>query len=388
MFQFHKELEQLEQQHLFRALIPFDSGPGAISRKDGKTLLLFCTNNYLGLANHPKLKAAAISAIQEWGVGAGASRLISGHLRLNDRLESGLARFKSTEAALVFSSGYMTNVGAIGTIVQKEDLILADRLNHASLFAGCRLSGGRFRVYAHKDMTQLRRLLENRKTGQEVLIVTDGIFSMDGDIAPLSEILALAEEYDASIYLDDAHATGVLGAHGGGTCDHFNLSNPRIIQMGTFSKALGGFGGFIAGRRTLREYLINKAPSFIYTTALPPSILATALAALDLIETEGSLREGLWKNRGYFCRKVTQLGFDTLKSETPIVPLHIGSSEKAVDFSKRLFEDGIYIPPIRPPTVPEGTSRLRVTLTSAHTESQIDFLLSRLEKIGKDLRVI
>ncbi len=388
MFQFEKALTKLEQQHLSRALIPLDSESSTVARRNGRELLLFCTNNYLGLANHPKLKAAAISAIQARGVGAGASRLISGHSDLNDDLEAKVARFKSAESALVFSSGYMTNIGAIGSIAQKEDLILADRLNHASLVVGCRLSGGRFRVYAHKDMTQLRRLLSNRKTIQNVLIVTDGIFSMDGDIAPLPEILALAEEYDASIYLDDAHATGVLGVHGGGTCDHFKLSSSRIIQMGTFSKACGGFGGFIAGKGALKQYLINKASSFIYTTALPPGVLATALAALELIEAEGSLRKGLWKNRAYFCERAAQLGFDTLASETPIVPLCIGSSEKAVDFSKRLFEDGIYIPPIRPPTVPEGTSRLRVTLTAAHTKCQIDFLLSRLEKIGKDLRVI
>ncbi len=388
MFQFQKALGQLEQKHLFRELIPFDSEPSTVAQKNGKTLLLFCTNNYLGLANHPTLKSAAVSAIQNWGVGAGASRLISGHLRLNDRLESVVARFKSTEAALVFSSGYMTNIGAIGTIVQREDLILADRLNHASLVAGCRLSEGRFRIYPHKDMTKLRKLLSDRKVGQDVLIVTDGVFSMDGDITPLPEILKLAEEYDASIYLDDAHATGVIGAHGGGTCDHYQLSSSRIIQMGTFSKAFGGFGGFIAGTSTLKQYLINKAPSFIYTTALPPSVLATALAAFELIEAEASLRERLWKNRAYFCHKAVQLGFDTLGSETPIVPLRIGSSEKAINFSKKLLEEGIYIPSIRPPTVPEGTSRLRVTLTASHTESQIDFLLSRLEKVGKDLRVI
>lgn len=388
MFQFQDEPGLVEQKDLSRKLIPLDPESATAARKNGREVLLFCTNNYLGLANHPDLKAAAISAIQSGGVGAGASRLISGHSGLNDRLESAVARFKSAESALVFNSGYMTNIGAIGSIVQKEDLILADRLNHSSLIAGCRLSGGKFRVYPHKNMLQLKKLLSNRKSGQNVLIVTDGIFSMDGDIAPLPEILALAEDYDATIYLDDAHATGVLGARGGGTCDHFGLSSPRIIQMGTFSKAFGGFGGFIAGTRVLRHYLINKAPSFIYTTALPPSVLATALAALELIEVEGFLRERLWKNRAYFCDKVVKLGFNTLESETPIIPLLIGSSEKAVEFSNRLSEGGIYIPPIRPPTVPEGTSRLRVTLTAAHTESQIDFLLSRLEEIGKDLRVI
>ncbi|MFQ5780647.1 MAG: aminotransferase class I/II-fold pyridoxal phosphate-dependent enzyme, partial [Nitrospiria bacterium] len=286
------------------------------------------------------------------------------------------------------NSGYMTNIGTIGTLVQKTDLILSDRLNHASLVEGSRLSGGKFRVYRHKDMEQLRRLLSNRKAIQDVLIVTDGIFSMNGDIAPLREILKLAEEYNALIYLDDAHATGVLGPHGGGTCDHFSLSSPHIIQMGTLSKALGGFGGFIAGSESLTQYLINKARPFIYTTALPPSVLATALAALDLIEADRSLRERLWKNRDTLYQKVVQLGFDTFESETPIIPIRIGSSEKAVAFSKKLLDEGVYIPAIRPPTVPSGTSRLRISLMATHTEEQIDFLLSLLEKIGKALRLI
>jgi 7-keto-8-aminopelargonate synthetase-like enzyme len=237
-------------------------------------------------------------------------------------------------------------------------------------------------------MEQLRKLLSNRGKIQNTLIVTDGVFSMDGDIAPLPEILSLAEEYDAFIYLDDAHATGVLGPSGRGTCDHFHLSNSRIIQMGTLSKALGGLGGFIAGSDLLVTYLINRARPFIYTTGLPPSVLAAALAALEVIEGNQSLRDQLWENKNYLSQRLGQLGFDLCGSETPIIPIRVGSSEKALLFSRRLSEEGVFIPAIRPPTVPAGTSRLRISLMATHTKEQIDSLLLLLEKIGKELRII
>ena len=383
-----EELEHLRQKYLLRSLLQVDSGPSASVLLGGREVLLFCSNNYLGLANHPILKAAAVSAIQTWGVGAGASRLVSGNLGLYKQLEARVAILKRTESALVFSSGYAANIGAIGAIVKKGDLILADRLNHASLVDACRLSEGTFRVYRHKEMEQLERLLERRKKDQAVLIITDGIFSMDGDITPLREILHLADRYDAMVYLDDAHATGVLGVHGGGTADFFHLSSPRLIQMGTFSKALGGLGGFIAGSQTLIRYLINKARSFIYTTALPPSVLASAHSAIALIEKDPSFREKLWKNRAYFHEKAISLGFDTLSSETPIIPILIGESKKALAFSRRLLEKEVYLTAIRPPTVAEGTARLRITLTANHTKAQIDTLLNQLEIIGKELRLI
>lgn len=388
MFRLQEEISRLHEQHLFRSLLPIGSEPSATVEQDGRKLLLFCSNNYLGLANHPVLKTAALSAVKNWGVGAGASRLISGNIDITRSLELRLAQFKKTESALVFNSGYGANLGAISALIGKSDLILADRLNHASLVDGCRLSKGKFRVYRHKDTEQLRRLLSSRKGKQNTLIVTDGVFSMDGDIAPLPEILSLAEQYEAFIYLDDAHGTGVLGPGGRGTCEHFGLSSHRIIQMGTFSKALGGFGGFICGSDLLIEYLVNKARPFIYTTALPPSVLATALAALDLVEENRSLRDQLWKNREYLTQKLTQLGFNLCGSETPIIPIWIGSSEKALLFSQKLLQEGILIPAIRPPTVPSGTSRLRITLMATHTRDQIDFLLLLLEKIGKELRLL
>jgi 8-amino-7-oxononanoate synthase len=388
MFHFQEQIKRLQEQHLFRSLLPIDSEPSTVIEQNGRKCLLFCSNNYLGLANHPALKTAAMSAIKSWGIGAGASRLISGNIDINRSLELRLAQFKKTESALVFNSGYMANLGAISAIIGKSDLILADRLNHASLVDGCRLSKGKFRVYRHKDTEQLRKLLSSRGKNQNTLIVTDGVFSMDGDLAPLPEILSLAEQYEAFIYLDDAHGTGVLGPRGGGTCEHFNLSSSRIVQMGTFSKALGGFGGFIAGSDLLIKYLINKARPFIYTTALPPGVLATALAALDWVEENPSVRNQLWKNRNYLAQKLSQLGFDLCGSETPIVPIRIGSSEKALLFSQKLLQEGILIPAIRPPTVPVGTSRLRITLMATHTRDQIDFLLLLLEKIGKELRVL
>ena len=388
MFHFQEQIEHLQGEHLFRSLFPIGSEQSTVIDYDGGKCLLFCSNNYLGLANHPALKMAATSAIESWGVGAGASRLISGNFNINRSLELRLAQFKQTESALVFTSGYTANIGAITALMEKTDLILADRRNHASLVDGCRLSKGKFRIYRHKDTDQLRRLLSSRKENQNTLIVTDGVFSMDGDIAPLPEILSLAEQFDAFIYLDDAHGTGVLGPRGRGTCDHFQLRSNRIIQMGTFSKALGGFGGFVAGGELLVKYLINKARPFIYTTALPPSVLASALASLDIVEKDSILRDQLWKNRDYLFHSLTQLGFNLCGSETPIIPLHIGSSEKALLFSQKLLQGGIFIPAIRPPTVPLGTSRLRMTLMATHTREQIDFLLLLLEKIGRELRLI
>lgn len=383
-----KTLKGLKETHLLRSLRGIDSAQETRILFEGKQVLLFCSNNYLGLANHPKLKKAAIEAIEHWGVGTGASRLISGNLSLFKQVEKKLAALKSTESALVFNSGYTTNIGVIGNLVKKGDLILGDRLNHASLIDACRLSSATFRIYRHKDMMQLQRLLAARKSGQRILIVSDAVFSMDGDIAPLPDLIGLAERYDARIYLDDAHGTGVLGAYGGGTADHFQISSQRLIQMGTLSKALGGFGGFIAGDKMLIDTLINTSRPFIYTTALPPSVLATALAALEVIEKEAVLRDQLWKNRHYLSDQLQQLGFDTLESETPILPILIGDSKIAMAFSETLLENGIYVSAIRPPTVPEGGARLRITVMASHTFAQIDYLLEQLEKAGRNLGVI
>ncbi len=388
MQEFKEILTQLRAEGLYRAVLQIDSETSATVRLQGRDVLVFCANNYLGLANHDRLKKAATEAIETWGSGAGAARLVSGNIALYGAVEKKLAQYKGTAAALVFSTGYMANLGAIGAIAKKGDLILADRLNHASLVDACRLSGARFRIYRHRDTAQLEMLLQKRNAGQNVLIVSDGVFSMEGDIAPLPEILRLADRYDAQVYLDDAHATGVLGENGGGTAAYFGCSNTRLIQMGTFSKALGGFGGFVAGTEDLIHLLINKARPFIYTTALPASVLASALAALELLQSDPSLIQQLWRNRAYFVQKISELGFDILGSETPIVPLLVGSPEKALAFSKHLLEKNILVSAIRPPTVPKGTARLRVTLMATHTKEQIDVLLHELECIGQRLKVI
>ncbi|TAK04325.1 MAG: 8-amino-7-oxononanoate synthase [Candidatus Manganitrophaceae bacterium] len=388
MFNFQKEISFLTKQHLARNLVPIDSRQSTTLKQNGRIFLQFSSNNYLGLADHSTLKSAAIAAIQNWGVGGGSSRLVTGNSRLYVELENRIAKFKNTESALVFSSGYAANIGSIGALVQKGDIIFADRLCHASLIEGARLSGATLRVYHHKDTEQLGRLLQKRKVKDKTLIVTDGVFSMDGDITPLPEILRLAEEHNAFVYLDDAHSTGVLGPHGQGTCDHFGLINSRIIQMGTLSKALGGLGGFIASDQSLIEYLINRARPFIYTTALPPSVLATSIAALDLIGKDPSIRKQLWRHTNQVRKHLNQIGFNTCGSETPIIPIRVGKTETALDFSRKLLDEGIYIPAIRPPTVPDGTSRLRISLMASHTDEQIQFLLVTLEKIGKELRLI
>jgi 8-amino-7-oxononanoate synthase len=388
MFNFQEEITFLSRQHLTRTLVPIGPGQSTTLELNGRTFLHFSSNNYLGLADHFTLKLAATKAIEEWGVGGGASRLVSGNSRIYLELESRIARFKGTESALVFPSGYAANIGSIAALVQKSDLVFVDRLCHASLIDGVRLSGATLRVYRHKDTEQLGKLLRQRKEKNRTLIITDGVFSMDGDIAPLPEILRLAEEFNSVIYLDDAHATGVLGPNGRGTCDHFGLSNPRIIQMGTLSKALGSLGGFIAADRFFVEYLINKARPFIYTTALPPAVLAAALAGFDLIDHHPEIRKQLWHLTNHLRTQINRIGFKTCGSETPIIPILIGQTEAALTFSQKLLEEGIYVPAIRPPTVSDGASRLRISLMATHTEEQIQFLLNTLEKIGKELRLI
>jgi 8-amino-7-oxononanoate synthase len=386
--QFEEEIENLREKGLLRSLTAIDSEQDTTITIAGRRLLAFCSNNYLGLANHPALKEAAIAAIQKFGVGAGASRLVSGNLCLYEVLEDEIAKFKSSEKALVFNSGYTANIGILTALIGEKDLVLFDRLNHASLFDCVTISGGRLRVYRHKDMKQLQRLLSGRSSGQKAWIITDGVFSMDGDIAPLPEMVSLAEQYDALIYLDDAHGTGVLGENGKGTREHFHLKTNRIIEMGTISKALGGFGGFVAGSGLLIQYLTNKAKSLIYTTALPPSILATALCALKLIQKESVFREKVWENTNQLRQSVIKMGYDICGSETPIIPVLIGEADVAVAFSKRLMEEGIYVPAIRPPTVPKGQARLRMTLMATHTKKQVFILTSKLKEIGSELGLI
>ena len=383
-----EDLELLKEKGLYRYLRVLESSPAPEALLDGKQVLLFSSNNYLGLSTHPKVIEAAKAALLRYGTGSGASRLISGNFSLYTTLEEKLARLKQTEAAVVFSSGYAANLGAIQSLVGTADLIVIDKLNHACLIDGARLSGARMRSYPHGDLAYLEKVLQSEATAGRRLIATDGVFSMDGDIVPLQEILVVARRHNASILLDDAHATGVLGTRGGGTCEFLRIQDDAVIQMGTLSKALGGLGGFICGSRTLIEYLVNHARTLVYSTALPPSVLAGAIAALEVLETEPSLREALWKNVEILRRGLSGIGYNLMKSSTHILPILLGENELAVRFSKGLLKEGLFIPAIRTPTVPKGTARLRLTVMATHTEAHLDKALQAFHKVGRQVGVI
>lgn len=382
---FENELSQLSERNLLRRLRVVDSYDGPRITMNNRELLLLCSNDYLGLANHPALRQAALQAMERYGFGAGASRLVSGTSELHHALENKLALFKGTEAALVFNSGYAANTGIIPAIVGTGDLILSDSLNHASIVDGCRLSKSQVKIYPHKDSAQVETLLKNNSKAKRKLIVTDGVFSMDGDIAPLPDLVNLAEKYGAILMVDDAHGTGVLGQTGKGTVEHFGLSGRVHIQMGTLGKALGSFGAYAAGRKELIDLLINCSRSFIYSTALPSSVCAASLAAIDLIEQEPERRIRLWNNRNQYLNGLRSIGISTGATETPIIPLFIGDSGRALKAAEKLFESGIYATAIRPPTVPADAARIRTTVSAAHTEVDIDSALdifSRLKKEG------
>lgn len=370
-----KELQEIKEKGLYRDLriITGPQEPRVII--EGRECLLFASNNYLGLANHPRLKKASQEAIERYGVGAGASRLISGTMELHTRLEERIARFKGRESAILFSSGYLANLGVITSLVGREDVVIVDRLNHASIIDAARLSFAKLLVYPHRDMSRLERILERCQAYKRRLIVTDSIFSMDGDLAPLPEIVSLAKKYQAFVMIDEAHATGVFGRKGRGAEEHFGLEGEIDIVMGTLSKAIGSLGGFVTGSQRLIEYLRNKARSFIYTTALPPGVCAASMAGLDLIENEPLLRERLWQNVRYIRDGLLRMGFDLMGSETQIIPILIGGVGKTMEISEYLFSQGIFIPGIRPPTVPEDRCRLRMSLMATHTREDLDRLL-------------
>ena len=384
---FEKELKDIKNKGLYRRLRIVESEQSSKIIIDGKEVILLSSNNYLGFANHPKIKEAAKEAIDKYGAGSGAARLISGNSVLYKELEEKIAEFKNTEAALVFGSGYLANISILSTVVEEGDLILSDELNHASIIDGCRLSRAEKIIYRHKDIRQIEEILSKNKT-KKTLIVTEGVFSMDGDIAPLPEIIAHAKRYSAMVMVDDAHGAGVLGKRGKGTAEHFGIGKGIDIHMGTLGKALGAYGAYAAGDKGLIEFLINKARGFIFTTALPPSVLASAIMAIRILEDEPELIKRLWNNRDYIVNGLKNIGFDTMGCETPIIPILIGSAEKALKMSEGLFEEGIYVPAIRPPTVPEDTCRLRLTVMSAHTKNDLDIALKAFEKVGKRLNII
>jgi len=381
---FQEEVEELKKKGLHRNLLVIESAQRPRVKVEGRNFLLFSSNNYLGLANHPQLKKDTKKAIDKYGVGAGASRLISGNMILHQKLEKKIAEFKECEEAIIFTSGYTANIGVIPALVRSGDLVIIDKLCHASIIDGCRLSKAKLQVYPHRDVEALEKILKRSdKKAIKRLIITEGIFSLDGDISPLPEILTLAKKYEALILLDDAHATGVLGKEGRGTCEYFNLKDNCIIQMGTFSKALGSLGGFVGANKSLIDYLRNKARSFIYSTALPPSVIATSLSALEIVKSNPRPRERLWKNVNYLKKKLKELGFNLLNTTSQIIPLIVGDNEKTLRVSESLYQEGILIPAIRTPTVPKGTERLRITLMATHQKRDLDYLISVLLELGE-----
>ena len=355
---------------------------------DNRRIILLSSNNYLGLATHPAVVEAAVSATRQYGAGSGASRLVCGTLPPHEALETALAQFKGTEASLTFAAGYLANISVIPTLIGKDGLILADRLCHASLIDGCRLSGATFRVYHHRDMSHLERLLARRSPVKPTLIVTDGLFSMDGDIAPLTDIATLAELYDAAVFVDDAHGTGILGRTGRGTLEHCDVESRLPYHMGTLSKALGSAGAYLAGSTAFITYLVNTCRAFTYTTAPTPASAAAATAALRVIEEEPDRRARLWHNRERLAQGLIGLGFPLTASESPILPILVGDADRTVSFAHTLMTYGVYAPAIRPPTVPPATSRIRLTITADHTSEHIDEALNALEQAGRALHLI
>lgn len=382
-----RELEQLKQEGRYRPISVWESGSDTWMTIGGRRVLQMSSNNYLGLTNHPDMKAAAIAAIEQYGVGSGSVRTITGTLSIHDQLERELAAFKGTEAALVFQSGFTTNQGVM-TILGPDDVVISDELNHASIIDGIRLTKAQRRIYAHKDMDQLEAVLRECGGFAKRLVVTDGVFSMDGDIAPLPAIVELAEKYDAIVYVDDAHASGVLGRNGKGSTDHFGLTGRVHIQVGTLSKAVGAVGGYVAGDQVLKDFLIQKARPFLFSTSQPPAVAASCLAAIRVLKQSGELIEQLWANAGYFRTKVQELGFDTGASETPIVPVIVGEPARAMRFSDLLLQEGVFAQGIVYPTVAMDKGRVRFIVTAKHTRDDLDHALGALEHAGRQLGLL
>ena len=379
---FEEELSELDRQGLRRFCRRVEAVEGGRIRVDGRWLIHLASNNYLGLTQHPKVIAAAQEALARYGAGAGSARLIGGTFPPHEELEAELADFKQAEDCLLFSTGYMANLGIVTALMGPGDLIIGDRLNHASLIDACRLSGAAFRIYPHGDADRLEEALRKRRAGhRKVLVVTEGLFSMDGDLAPLPAIVEMARRYDAWVLVDEAHATGVFGSSGRGSLEHFNISTDGILQMGTLSKALGSVGGFLAGPRVVVELLRNKARPFIYTTALPPSCAAAALEALRVIREEPVRRRRLWENVHRWSSGLMKQGWKLTSHASPILPIRIGSNQETMLLAQRLFEAGVYAPAIRPPTVPEGSARIRTSLTALHTEEDLSAALHAFQRV-------
>jgi glycine C-acetyltransferase len=387
---FREELDGMREEGLFRSMRLVQGEESGRVIMDGREVLLLCSNDYLGLAGHPLLKEAAIRATERYGTGSGASRLVSGNMEPHAELEVRIASFKGTEAALIFNSGYAANTGIIPAIAGRGDVIFSDRLNHASIVDGALLSRARLVRYPHNDMAALKRALKETETSGRRLIVSDGVFSMDGDLARLAELVTLKRESGALLMVDDAHGTGVLGARGRGSGELFRVMEGIDIHMGTFGKALGSFGAYSASSREIIDYLINRARSFIFSTALPPAVPSASIAALDLVESqEGTgLRNKLAENSIFFRSALQSSGFNTMGSETQIIPIFVGEAGRTMEFSRQLLQEGIFVQGIRPPTVPAGICRLRCTVMATHTKEDLSWAAEVMAKVGKRLGLI
>ena len=384
-----EKLNELKDQGVYRKLSVLASASGPRCVINGKEVINLSSNNYLGFANHPRLKEAAKKAIDEWGVGAGAVRTIIGNMSIHEQLEEKIAKFKHVEAVLTFQSGFTANAGCIPAITEKGDVIITDELNHASIIDGCRLSKADVVRYKHSDMEDLERVILEVKDKYKVkLIITDGVFSMDGDIAKLPEIVELAEKYGCITYVDDAHSSGVLGSNGQGSAHHFGLSDRVDIQIGTLSKAIGVVGGYVAGRRNLIEWLNHRGRPFLFSTALPPAVVMACQEAIDILSESTELTDKMWENAKYFKEGLDKLGFNTGNSETPITPVIAGEDKAAIELSKRLFENGVFAQSIVFPTVARGAARVRTIVTAAHTKQDLDEAIAAFAKVGRELGLI
>ncbi len=387
------EIDDLKAKGLYRRLRVVESEQKSRCIVDGREVITLSSNNYLGLNTHPRLRSAAEAAVRELGAGSGAVRTIAGTMRIHEELERRLADFKHVEAVLTFQSGFTCNTGVIPILAGEGAVIVSDALNHASIIDGIRLTKAERLIFPHADMEGLRSALRDVRAApggaeRTVLVITDGVFSMDGDIARLPEIVAAAEEAEAIIYVDDAHASGVLGRNGRGSVDHFGLHGRVQVQVGTLSKAIGVLGGYVAGPASLREVLIHRARPFLFSTSHPPAVAAACLAAIDVLESEPQLIERLWENTRYFKAGLSRLGFETGASETPITPVIVGSGARAMKLSDRLFEEGVFAQGIGFPTVPEDRSRVRTIVTAEHTRAELDACLAAFETVGRELAII
>jgi glycine C-acetyltransferase len=392
-----EELDDLRNRHLYRPLRVMSSGQGPIVSVDDRRLISLSSNDYLGLTHHPRLRAAALEAVRDFGAGSGAVRTIAGTMTLHEDLERDLAAFKGTEATLTFQSGFSANTGVIPSITGEQDLIVSDELNHASIIDGMRLSKAPRKIYPHGNVGALRDVLtQAREKGRDgtgipyrlILIVTDGVFSMDGDIAPLPGIVEAAEAADAAVFVDDAHASGVLGRDGRGSVDHFGLHGRVAIQVGTLSKAVGVLGGYVAGSQDLRDILIQRSRPFLFSTSHPPAVAAACREAIRVMQEEPELHERLWANTKRFKAELARLGFDTGRSETPITPVMMGDPDTAGRFSQRLFEEGVFAQPVVFPTVAIDKARIRTIVTAAHADEQLDRALEAFAAVGRELGLI